>query len=98
MNIRASTSQMVMPGRSGFTLVEVLVSVAILAFMMVSLHASFTYGFASLETTREDVRATQLLMQKIEAVRLCTWNNLSNCPTTFSENYDPQATNGMGVV
>ena len=51
-------------GMRAFTLVEVLISIGILAFMMVSLYASFAFGFASLETTREDLRATQLLMQK----------------------------------
>ena len=74
-------------------------SVGILAFMMLSLYASFTYGFANLATTREDLRATQLLMQKVEAIRLCTWDDLSKCPTTFSDRYDPLGgTNGSGVV
>ncbi len=86
-------------GTRAFTLVEVLISVGILAFMMVSLYASFAFGFASLATTREDLRATQLLMQKVEAVRLCTWAQLSNCPATFSDKYDPLGgTNGTGVV
>ena len=40
-----------------------------------------------LQTTREDLRATQILMQRIEAVRLCTWSQLGN--VTFSESYDP---------
>lgn len=40
-----------------------------------------------LQTTREDLRATQILMQKIEAVRLCTWTELTNF--TFQESYDP---------
>ena len=78
-----------------FTLVEVMISTGILAFMMVSLYAAFTYGFASIGSTREDLRATQLLLQKAEAVRLCTWNQLSNCPTSFSDTYNPLgATNG----
>ena len=72
-----------------FTLVEVLMSVGILAIMVASLYAAFISGFASIKTTREELRATQILTQKLEAIRLCTWAQLSNCPTSFREYYDP---------
>jgi type II secretory pathway pseudopilin PulG len=72
-----------------YTLVEVMVSVGILAIMVVSLYAAFISGFASIKTTREELRATQILTQKLEAIRLCTWAQLSNCPTSFREYYDP---------
>jgi PAS domain S-box-containing protein len=72
-----------------YTLVEVLMSVGILAIMMVSLYAAFISGFTSIKTTREELRATQILTQKLEAIRLCTWAQLSNCPTSFREYYDP---------
>ena len=72
-----------------FTLVEVLMSVGILAIMVASLYAAFISGFASIKTTREELRATQILTQKLEAIRLCTWAQLSNCPTSFQEYYDP---------
>ena len=71
------------------TLVEVLMSGGILAIMATSLCAAFVSGFASIETTREELRATQILMQKLEAIRLCTWDQLSNCPASFQEYYDP---------
>ena len=61
---------------------------------------SVSCGFIVLQTTREDVRATQILMQKMEAVRLCTWSEL-NSPSsfTFKENYDPlSGTNQTGTV
>ena len=95
MNIKAATSQNARQGRQAFTLVEVLISVVILAFMMVSLFAAFTFGFASIATTREDLRATQMMMSKLEAVRLCRWDQLTNAPTTFKDTYDPTiSTNG----
>jgi len=59
--------------------------------MMTALYSAFTFGFASLATTREDLRATQLLMQKVETVRLCRWDQLASCPTSFKDNYDPNA-------
>jgi hypothetical protein len=42
--------------------------------------------------SREDLRATQILMQKMEAVRLFTWSQLSNAPIAFVERYDPLET------
>ena len=71
------------------TLVEVLMSGGILAIMATSLCAAFISGFASIKTTREELRATQIMTQKLEAIRLCTWAQLSNCPTSFQEYYDP---------
>lgn len=100
MNVKASKLQDIRHGTRAFTLVEVLISVGMLAFMMISLFAAFTFGFASLATTREDLRATQLLMQKVEAVRLCRWDQLPYAPKTFRDSYDPTvATNkSKGVV
>jgi hypothetical protein len=69
--------------------VEVLCSVFIAAIMVAVLFVGFDNGFAILRTTREDLRATQILLQKTEAVRLLTWQQLSNCPTTFQEYYIP---------
>jgi prepilin-type N-terminal cleavage/methylation domain-containing protein len=78
----------------GYTLVEVMVSVGILAIMMLSLYAAFNSGFGSIAVTREEMRATQIMTQKLEAIRLLTWAQLSNCPTAFQEYYNPQgATN-----
>jgi len=81
------------PARAGaFTLVEVLVAVFVLVIALVSLFGCFTDGFAFMEAAREDLRATQILVQKTEAIRLFTWSQLTNF--TFSAYYDPQATNG----
>jgi len=77
--------------------VEVIVAVFILTIMAVSLYAGFSTGFMLIDSAREDLRATQILMQKAEAIRLCTWSSLSNCPLSFVERYDPTGiTNGTG--
>ena len=89
MNNKASTSQNAERASQGFTLVEVMISVGILALMLIGLYSAFAFGFASIKTTREDLRATQLLNQKMEAVRLCTFSELSNLPATFVDYYDP---------
>lgn len=78
-DVRASTA---------FTLVEVMVAIFVLAVAMISLYAGFTSGFMLVDSAREELRASQILTQKAEAIRLCTWSSLTNCPISFSETYD----------
>src|SRR6185312_9071786 len=70
-----------------WSLAEVMVSVVIMAVVFVSLFVAFGYGFTVIRSTREDLRATQILTQKIEGIRLCTWAQLSQCPTNFTDTY-----------
>ena len=83
----------------GFTLPEVMISVSILAGLMVSVFAGMAIGWAVINTSRQDLRATQILTQKIESIRLLTWAQLTNqCPFTFRETYDSLSqTNGSGL-
>jgi type II secretory pathway pseudopilin PulG len=82
-----------------WTLAEVMVSVVVLAILMISLFAGFGLGFQLIKSTREDLRATQILTQKIESIRLCTYSQLTNlCPMTFQETYSTTGTNGASVI
>ena len=83
-------------GQGAFTIVEVVVAVLVLATICGALYSALSSSFAVLQTTREDLRATQILMQRIEAVRLCTWSELSNF--SFQESYDPLTLNAQGTV
>ena len=89
MNFKTATSHNGMRSASAYTLIEVIVSAGLVGIMVSALYAAFILGFASIKTTREDLRGTQLLQQKMEAIRLCTWTQLSNCPTSFTDYYDP---------
>lgn len=84
MKVRVSNKKRL---QQAWSLAEVLVAVVVLAIVFVSLFASFSYGFTVIRSTREDLRATQILTQKIEAIRLCTWAQLSTCPTNFTDTY-----------
>ncbi len=74
---------------AGFTLTEVLCAIGIGAITIAALFSAFSVGWSILTVTREDQRATQILLQKTEAFRLFTWPQLSNCPAAFQENYYP---------
>src|SRR5437870_2411713 len=61
---------------SGHTLVEVMVSLAVLGFMVISLYAGFSSGFAVVRVARENLRATQILAERMEVIRLIKWDDV----------------------
>ena len=61
-----------------------------LAIMVVTLYVGFSSGFAVVHLARENLRATQIMMQKMEAIRLCSWSQLTN--VSFVDCYNPLAT------
>jgi prepilin-type N-terminal cleavage/methylation domain-containing protein len=75
-----------------FTIAEVMVAVFILGIACISLYAGFASGFMLVDSTRQELRATQILTQKAEVLRLCSWSSLTNFPLSFSESYDPTST------
>ncbi len=81
-----------------FTVAEVVVAVLVLSVLATAFYGGLSSGFEVVEGSRQDLRATQILMQRMEAIRLCTWSELSNFD--FRETYDPLgATNrGAGVI
>jgi hypothetical protein len=76
-----------------FTLVEVVIGAAILALTIVSLYGAFSFGFSTIKVSQEDVRADQILVQKLETLRVYDWTNIINnyVPTNFTASY---STNG----
>jgi prepilin-type N-terminal cleavage/methylation domain-containing protein len=81
-------------GQSAFTLAEVMVAVCILGISSIALYGGLATGFMLVDSTRSELRATQILTQKSEAIRLCSWSSLGNFPVSFAESYDPTSSNG----
>lgn len=86
-------------------MIEALVGLSVAAFALVSLYAGITYGMSITEVTRENLRATQLMLEKFETIRLYTWDQLQGSngfviPGTFTNSYavDPLTGQGSGVV
>ena len=88
---------------SGVTLVDVVMSIALLGVMASGVFGSFRYGFFTLQLVRENQRATQILLEKVETLRLYSWDQV-NAPNFIPANlppeyYDPQAATGaQGTV
>jgi len=72
---------------SAFTIADVLVAVLVLGIISGAFYTALSSSFLVLQSSREDLRATQILMQRIEAVRLCTWSQVGGY--NFQEKYDP---------
>jgi len=88
---------------SGVTLVDVIMAVALLGVMASGIFGSFRYGFFTLQLVRENQRATQILLEKVETLRLYSWDQVNTpnfIPTNLPlEVYDPQApVGGQGVT
>lgn len=83
------------PGReqSGFTVVEAVVAMLVLLLLVGGLFAAFSFGFSTIKLSQEDERASQILLQKLETLRVYNWTNIINgyFPTNFTVDY---STNG----
>jgi type II secretory pathway pseudopilin PulG len=78
-------------------LVEVIFSTAIIATVGVGVLGSINYGMHVMKVTRENQRATQVMLERIESIRLYTWDQVTNAgfiPTSFTEAYDPSGPMG----
>lgn len=72
---------------AAFTLIEVLVGVAISAVVFVALYLGFSGGVGVIQLSRENLRATQILQDKMETIRLYNWDQITSngfIPATFT--------------
>ena len=82
---------------SAFTITEVVLATVIISIGAAGLMGCFSYAFFTMQMARENQRATQIMLEKAEAVRLCSWEQVTNSgfiPPTFTDYYDPTDTNG----
>lgn len=94
-------------GRRAYTLVEVLCSAAIAAILFVALFNGINMGYRIVQQERENLRATQVVLGRMEGLRLEAWgtNQLFNpvvVPTNFTDSFYPLgiggSTGSTGVV
>ena len=80
-----------------FTLAEVVIATMIVTVSATALMGCFNLSFFIMQMARENQRATQVILEKAEAIRLCNWDQVNTSgfiPATFTDYYDPTATNG----
>jgi len=87
--------------QSGFTLVEVMTAVGILGIVSVSLYAGLATSFNAVENSRLELRATQILTEKLESMRLFNWDQVtasSFVPVKFTEKYLPSKSSSVAYT
>ena len=83
-----------------FTLVEVVVAVGVLGIMLISLYLGISVGFSMTQAERENLRATQVMLERMEGIRLFTWDQLVDStknPPVFTNYFAPSSIN-LGVM
>jgi len=78
----------------GMTLAEVVMATGIIAVTGAGVISSINYGLCIMRLARENQRATQVMLEKLEAIRLYNWDQVTNVsfiPGSFTAPYDPTA-------
>ena len=74
----------------------------ILSIAAAGILGSINYGMFMMRLARENARATQVILEKIESIRLYDWDQVTAAgfvPATFTNVYDPQGgINNQGAV
>ena len=92
MKFGANTNRRDSRRSAAFTMTEVVMAVGIFAIAFVAGYFGIDQGYNLIQVTRENERATQILQDKTELLRLYTWNQLTNIvftPLAFTNYYNP---------
>ena len=89
-------------GEAAFSLIEVCMGAGVLGLVALSLFGALGSGFTLVQVDRENLRATQILEEKMEVIRLFNWDQINQpgfIPSRFTEAFYPAAgTNGAGGI
>lgn len=79
----------------GFTLVEVVISMTLMAIVFTAAFGSYFLGMRIVEDARDQIRASQIIQSELERLRTANWDQLGKLPPyepvpvdeDFSSNY-----------
>ena len=63
--------------RGGFSLLEVIAAMVVCGIVFISLYAGMSQGMNITQISRENLRATQVMIERLESIRLNTFEQLS---------------------
>ena len=101
MRIEPSAGRPSRRGHGAFAMIEIIVGLCILIVVLVSLFAGMSGSFGVTQVARENLRATQIMLERMETIRLHTWNQLlySNMsPASTTTCYYPLAERGQSTA
>src|SRR3954467_6213556 len=89
---------------AAFSLVETTVGFAIFGTVAAAMLAGLTTAFFTVQMSRENLRATQIMLDKVETLRLYDWYQLTNntgpnafIQTKFTNSYYPDSVSNPGL-
>jgi len=88
------------PNRA-FTVLELVVAIAIIELIVLAVYSAITSGMGNVRMARENLRATQILLDKMESIRLYDWDQLNTnfIRRSFIVNYDvTTASTNSGIL
>lgn len=90
-------------GEQGYTLVEVVMGSVVMLIMGIGLFGGMTSATSFTQLARQDLRATQIMLEKMEEIRLYNWSQVNSngyIPTNFTASYYPPglSSNASGVT
>jgi len=86
---------------AAFSLVEVTISLGVIGTVAGAMMTGITGGFFTMKMARENLRATQIMLEKVETIRLYRWDQITNSgfiPTWFTNYYDPNGVNPQSIA
>ncbi len=92
MRMAKGTSPKAPGSAAAFSLVEATVGLALLAVVCLALYSGLSSTTFSVRLSRENLRATQIMAEKLDTIRLYGWNQLINpsyIPRTFTAPFYP---------
>ena len=101
MKIHQTTRQRRRQACAGLSLFEVCVGMGLMGIVIVSMYAVVSSGFGVVQMERENIRATQILVEKMDALRLYTWDQLTDpsfIPSTFTATFTPTNETNPNIV
>ena len=83
-----------------FTLMEVMFAVVIVGVEFVSLYVAISQGFAVVQSARENLRATQIMQEQVEVIRVLDWEKITTTPSpwNFNASFYPASGTNPGIT
>jgi hypothetical protein len=78
--------------RRAFSVIELIMSMGVLGLVFVSVYAGLSWGFVNVQLARENLRATQVALEKMETMRMYSWEQVNSngyVPTNFTATFFP---------
>jgi len=100
MGLRMVTDHSRIARQSAFTLVEAIVAMGITGMLALALYGGMTSATFSIRLARENLRASEIIVEKMDCLRLFTWDQINDptyLPSSFTDYfYDDGTTNNTG--